>query len=218
MLTQAAISITNVQRWSQERGVEVALARSQSAGEEGTFTSAVPEQVRERAKRTQYEVSVVDAFISLGSQSFAFHGTEAVWERPLPTGDRGRPPSIDVSLFNASRNEESRIEFGQYSSSKLKSDATKLADLKSRSDGHTITNYLILWDVVDKKHTRSDADAWRKRVEKDAEDTAEKSCVDIRLRVASTQDLFVAAPGRSRFVRVACFSVGNEANETGGDV
>lgn len=206
MLTEAAISLTNVQRWAQEYVLDVARIRS------GVGASVAPPDARERAKVVQYEVSVVDQFVQLGAQSFALQGTEALWERTFPTGKRGRPPAVDVALFNARRREESRLEFGFYSRSKLRADAEKLgADLPITGD-LIVTNYLLLWRMLAVPN-RGRNNSWRDECE-EAALRASTSTYTVGLRVWSRQDLFVPEPGRSRLLEVAILSVERRAHET----
>jgi len=201
MLLQAAVSLTNVDRWLQQRTIELAIETKNMAA------SIVPTRVRDAAKREQYEVSVVDEFVRLGAQSFAMRGSEVVWERPFHTGRPGAPPAVDVSLFHAGRDEESRIEFGFYSRPKLQRDAQKLLALSPNRSTKVVTAYLALWEVVDGAHRAADTDRWRTRCVDDANWVTARINGSVVLRVASTQDLFVAEPGRHRFVRAAIFSV-----------
>ena len=198
MLTQAAVTITNVERWAQERTLEIAAERG------GTYESVVPPDVRVSAKRLQYEVSVVDEFLRLAAHSFALNGSEAVWERPFRTGVRGRPPTIDVALFNARRREESRIEFGYYSKAKLRDDARKLADLPVEG-GLRVTNYLILWRLRSSPLYKNSVQ-WRDECLADAAEVSDGRC-SVELRVASSQHVFVAKPNDDGVVDVGLFSV-----------
>lgn len=100
------------------------------------------------SKGSSYEVTVVENFYRLGQQNFSLHGSIAVWERKMREDRQpGRPLSIDISLFNKDRKEESRIEFGLYSKKKLIDDSKKLLDFENNYEcGYEkITNFLILW-------------------------------------------------------------------------
>lgn len=223
MLTEAAISVTNVRRWAQKRMEETAAARavtkSKQHPKEPYYASVVPAAVSERAKARQYEVSVVDEFVQLGAQSFAAHGTEALWERPIIRRGSGRPKSIDVSLFNSKRGEESRLEFGDYSRSKLQKDAAKLANIR-HFNGLKVTNYLILWRFQEVALTHASINAWRDLCINDAR-RASSARQDVRARVVSGQDLFVAIEDSNRVLEVALFSVdvkGLAAQEDAGDI
>jgi hypothetical protein len=223
MLTEAAISVTNVRRWAARRIEETTLARAATrASGQGKppAGSAVPPEVAEKAKTRQYEVSVVDEFVQLGAQSFAAHGTEAVWERPILTGRKGRPKAVDVALFNGGRSEESRLEFGEYTVKKLKDDAKKLASLPQ--DGELkITNYLILWRIREDTLTNKSVKAWLKTCEDDAAAASESGSFLVKVRLVSSQDLFVAESNKKRTIETAIFSVditGKESQEEAGDV
>lgn len=200
MLTQAAITLTNVQRWAQRRTLQIASERS---GE--VEATVVPAAIRDAAKTKQYEVSVVDAFIQLGAQSFALHGSEAVWERPFLTGGRGRPVAVDVALFNAARSEESRLEFGEYSRRKLSDDSRKLARLPI-DGGLRVTNYLILWRLGPGPLNKT-SNVWRDECVQAATAAAAEGEYDVQLRVASSQHVFVATPNADAVADVGLFSV-----------
>ncbi|MBD8059045.1 hypothetical protein IC607_08695 [Cellulomonas sp. JH27-2] len=200
MLTQAAMTLTNVQRWAQRRTLQIASDRSGDG-----HTTVVPTAIRDAAKTKQYEVSVVDAFIQLGAQSFALHGSEAIWERPFPSGNRGRPIAVDVALFNAARSEESRLEFGEYSRRKLADDSRKLAGLPA-ADGLRVTNYLILWRLGPGP-LRKTSNGWRDECVQAASAASRAGEYDVELRVASSQHVFVAAPNADTVADVGLFSV-----------
>lgn len=208
MLTEAAIAVSNVERWAQEKVARTALERAAllttGSGAEKEPVSVIPDEVRESAKSRQYETSVVDNFVRLGAQSFASHGTEALWERKVPEGRRGSRKSVDVALFNARRREESRVEFGWYSRDKLAEDAKKLLALPPEKS-LTVTNYLILWEL-ESERVKSTSRTWRDECLAAAEAATTEGHV-VKLRVASSQDLFVAEPNRARSVNVGMFSV-----------
>lgn len=206
MLTEAAVSLTNVQRWSQERVAEEALsARAREGG-----SIVIPQSLRNASKNTQYETEVVDNFLQISTQSFAYHGSEALWERPIRTGERGRPASIDVALFNAEKEQESRIEFGRYSRSKLRQDSKKLWDIASeaRDDvpGLMIANFLILWDDIGGRSSKAGAGSWFDECTKATGSSAPDGAA-ILVRAASHQDLFSPVGGQGRLLRAAIFEL-----------
>jgi len=126
-------------------------------------------------KHAVYETSVVFDFTQLAAHDFASHSNEAVWERPLTYLPAGatywRRISIDLSLFSATRNVETRIEFGRAKpksrptlrDEKLEEDAGKLFDARvarlaakddpdpSRLD---VENFIILWDERHSEQSR----------------------------------------------------------------
>jgi hypothetical protein len=211
MLMEAAVALANVERWVQES--VSATARSKAG------TSILTDAIKNAGKRDSYEVSVVDGFMRLGAVSFAAHASEAVWERSFPTGKKGRPLSVDVCLFNGKRNEEARVEFGLYTLGKLKSDSRKLAVDLSAPQPHAVSNFVMLWRTRESGVTASDKE-WRNSCIKDAE-SASTTTYEVKMEVASEQDMFVAGSSDRRKVQVALFSVvrlgpdgaGNVGNE-----
>ena len=212
MITEAAIASLDLEPRQQGHVANSALDRALKRSSDSSSISIVPAQVRDDAKDTLYETSAVRAFLRLGAQSFSAHKSEAIWERKVREGkekERGAKPSIDVSLFNAGRMEETRIEFGIFKAKKLSDDSKKLFDLRERDaiEGVKIKNFVILWKVDEEKpgnekHHR----AWRD----ECAQTAESSSTDefsVVMKVCSSQHLFSPAPNRHRSVRVAVFSV-----------
>lgn len=197
MLMEAAVALANVERWVQESVSTTARAKVGS--------SILTDAIKNAGKRDSYEVSVVDGFMRLGAVSFAAHGSEAVWERSFPTGKKGRPLSVDVCLFNAKRNEEARVEFGLYTLGKLRSDAAKLAIELSTPEPHTVTNFVMLWRTLEENVVVSDK-AWRNKCISDAA-KASTPTYEVKMQVASEQDMFVAGSADKRKVQVGLFSV-----------
>ncbi len=85
-LLEGALESANITRWVLERG----------ALEPPTSSST-------STRRSAYEVSVVDEFHRLGQPTFERQSVAAMWERPILTGKRGRPESIDIALFDSAR-------------------------------------------------------------------------------------------------------------------
>lgn len=197
MLMEAAVALANVERWVQESVSAAARAK--------TGSSILTDAIKNAGKRDSYEVSVVDGFMRLGAVSFAAHGSEAVWERSFPTGKKGRPLSVDVCLFNGKRNEEARVEFGLYTLSKLRSDAKKLALDLSAAEPHAVSNFVMLWRTRESGVTATDK-TWRDTCIKDAASVT-TDAFDVKMEVASEQDMFVAGSADRRKVQVALFSV-----------
>lgn len=205
MLAQAAISIANTQR----RILDHVLARIQKDG-----NAHLPATLRSSKRHHSYEVTVVDQFYQLGQQSFAHHGSVAMWERPVHDAksgrqeQRGRPSSVDISLFNAKKGEESRIEFGVYSKDKLKKDAKKLAALSEyKVDKYpNISNYVILWDDRRTPLTKDKVVEWSKKCEKAAKDASTKTYT-VKLQLVSSADLFCEDTSQPRVSDVALFSI-----------
>jgi hypothetical protein len=197
MLMEAAVALANVERWVQE---SVSAAARAKAG-----ATILTDAIKKAGKRDSYEVSVVDGFMRLGAVSFAAHGTEAVWERSFPTGKKGRPLSVDVCLFNGKRKEEARVEFGLYSLGKLKSDAKKLAVDLSAAEPHSVLNFVMLWRTREAGITTTDK-TWRNLCLQDAVN-ASTSTYEVKMEVASEQDMFVAGSADRRKAQVALFSV-----------
>ncbi len=205
IIAEAAIVRTNVTRVLQQRLENDAVAR-------GKLADIAPLTARESAKREQYEVSVVDEFIQAGGASFAYHGSIPIWERQVKhrIAGSGRHPSIDVSLFNADKKEESRIEFGFYARSKLAADSSKLHKLRNvgAPDKTIVSNYVILWNLVSGPLTGATTAAWLKTCEDDAAAVSGKDFA-VKVAVVSAQDLFVTDPGskNSRMLQLALFEI-----------
>ena len=197
MLMEAAVALASVERWVQE---SVSAAARSKAG-----ATILTEAIKNAGKRDSYEVSVVDGFMRLGAVSFAAHGSEAVWERSFPTGKKGRPLSVDVCLFNAKRNEEARVEFGLYTLTKLRGDARKLAIDLAAPEPHGVSNFVMLWRTFESGVVASDK-GWRDRCISDAK-KASTAVYEVKMEVASEQDMFVAGSADRRKVQVALFSV-----------
>lgn len=197
MLMEAAVALANVERWVQE---SVSAAAREKAG-----TSILTDAIKNAGKRDSYEVSVVDGFMRLGAVSFAAHGSEAVWERSFPTGKKGRPLSVDVCLFNGRRKEEARVEFGLYTLGKLRSDSKKLALDLSAPELHRVSNFVMLWRTREAGVTATDK-GWRDTCIKDAS-SASTTAYEVKMEVASEQDMFVAGSADRRKVQIGLFSV-----------
>lgn len=95
MLLQAAIEIANAERWALEIG-----------------DAPAPPSLQQTLRRSAYEVTVVDVLHRVARRYFDQHGYRAVWERAFLTGQRGRPESVDISLFESATGSETRIELG----------------------------------------------------------------------------------------------------------
>lgn len=191
LILEAAVTLAYVERWVQ-RAVENNGRRSSS------FTlTHIP------GKKDPYEVSVVDSFIRLGAVSFAAHGSIARWERSFPNGKRGPNQRVDLCLINPGRTEESRIEFGTFSKSKLQADSSKLHRLNAQpsnfEDGTTLTtsNYVMLWQVNNRDGVGVTDNAWLDTCSKAAK-SATSNTKQVTLRACSEQDLFVDAVDKGR--------------------
>lgn len=139
-LLEGALESANVTRWVLERG--------QTKG---------PTGIGGTLRKHAFEVSVVDQFHRLAQSWFARADVAAVWERPFPTGKRGKPLAVDIALFNETKKIESRLEFGSYTKTKLRDDARKLADLQDTSlAGYPkVENFVLLWEEhADKENSR----------------------------------------------------------------
>ncbi|MBM7331362.1 hypothetical protein JS562_51680 [Agrobacterium sp. S2] len=199
MLTQAAISIANTERRVLDR-----VGNSIREKNKTLLPSSVDSE-----RTSAYEVTVVDLFYQLGQQSFAAHGSAPIWERPFKTGKRGRPKAVDVALFRHSHHEETRIEFGAYSKSKLKKDAKKLRDLTGSPlipGISSVSNYAILWNERDTRLTAASVNQWTLNCEADAASASSTSMV-VTLEMTSSVDLFSEVASQYRVADVAIFSV-----------
>ena len=136
VLTYGAIESSNVERWALEFGAPDAPPIA------GTL------------RRSAYETDVVGNIHRSGQRYWLERNEAAVWERPFPTGERGRPPAVDIALFSAVHARETRLEFGLYSTpgtaptkTKLRDDAAGLFDHLDTVEASydTIENYIVLW-------------------------------------------------------------------------
>jgi hypothetical protein len=192
VLLQAAIETANVERWALEHG-----------------EAAAPAGLKGLLRKNAYEVTVVDAFHRLARRQFERLGYVGVWERPLLKGTRGRPKTIDVSLFDITGKKETRIELGLYDKSKLRSDAQKLreeADLPGLPGYVVEANHLLLWQVRSDKTTDQVLSDWIESFVADALEVSSQE-FDVRLLLASTVDLFAAGPRASQYAVVGLFEV-----------
>lgn len=191
MLLQASLSIANTERWALEYGEQPA-----------------PTALSGLLRRNAYEVTVVDRFHRLARRHFERGGYRAVWERPFPTGSRGRPPTVDVSLFDAQEQVESRIELGSYGKSKLESEAAKLHQLAGAVlPGYgTVVNLIALWDVRSTRLTRGEGKTAIDRFKSDAS-AVSTGAFTVSPLLASLVDLFAVEPGDHRHAVVALFKV-----------
>ena len=167
----------------------------------------------ESKRQTAYETSVVDHFYRLGYRHFERRQVVAMWERPMLTGQRGRPEAVDIALFDAQEATETRIEFGEYKRSKLRDDSRKLARLhrQAEPDYSTVISYLILWHEIVAKLTESRVKAWLNTVRTDAAQVTAGTLADIGAGVVpqlvSAVDLFSERAGQHRIALVGLFSV-----------
>lgn len=129
-LLEGALESANVTRWILDRDAP-----------------QLPSGLSAKERTHAYEVSVVDEFYRLGQRSFERRGLAAMWERPILSGRRGRPESIDIALFDEAAGIETRLEFGIYTQSKLKDDSEKLAKFAgSALSGYPQTEgFVLLW-------------------------------------------------------------------------
>lgn len=136
VLTYGAIESTNVERW--------ALA----------FGAPAPPPLPGTMRKSSYETDVVGNIHRMGQRYWLQRNEAAVWERPFPTGMQGRPPAVDIALFDQGAQKETRLEFGIYSTSgssltksKLAKDAKGLREHITRTaPGYPIVeNYILLW-------------------------------------------------------------------------
>lgn len=183
-----------------------------------------------------YETSVVFEFSQLARQDFQAHQNVAVWERPLvwqvPEGTYDRSGHIDMALFSARRDVETRIEFGkadprlrsrpQPRDLKLEDDARKLRDARdsrrwSKDDSTTglrdVENFVVIWEERDtrvqgqKTTARLNgrlADAWSARCKDHAAAaTTQVGCtVTLEATAASTLMSFEAKVHRSAYAAI----------------
>ncbi|WP_133726093.1 hypothetical protein [Nesterenkonia aurantiaca] len=140
-------------------------------------------------RHSVYETSVVYEFSQLARQDFEAHDNTPVWERPIawqvPDGKYWRAGHIDMSLFSAKRNVETRIEFGKANPRlnsrpsprdlKLEDDARKLFETRqehraSKNDTHdstvkkrSIESFVVIWEERDSRIQKSTAKLTLKR-------------------------------------------------------
>jgi hypothetical protein len=193
MLLQASIEIANAERWALEIG-----------------DTPAPASLQQSLRRSAYEVTVVDALHRVARRYFDQHDYRAVWERPFQTGMRGRPESIDISLFEIAAERETRLELGLYSKSKLSEDAKKLARLTLTAlEGYgTILNLLMLWEINEERLTADTARTTMAKFKAHSNGLViEHGTYAIVPLLASSVDLFVARSGASRHATVGLFSV-----------
>ncbi len=188
VLTLGAIEAVNVERWALQFGAK--------------DPPVLPGSMRSSA----YETDVVGAIHRLGQRYWERRGEAAMWERPFVTGAAGRPPAVDISLFDANRGVETRVEFGRFTPSKLKSDAAKLAELGT--DTHmefpSVESLLILWVERRDKMTRTT----RKHVmSKFKKATTSKGVPALSLLSVSGGDLFVPEKNGHRWVAAALYKL-----------
>jgi hypothetical protein len=193
MLFQASIEIANAERWALEIG-----------------DSPVPAPLQQALRRSAYEVTVVDIFHRIARRFFEQYHYRAVWERPFQTGKAGRPEAIDIALFDAEAHEETRLELGLYSRTKLKSDATKLARLAADfiQGFETVHNFLMLWEITEERLTKITSRTAMEAFKADsAEITLAQGAYVARPLLASSIDLFVAKSGASRQATIGLFQM-----------
>ena len=192
MLLQASLAISNTERWALEWG-----------------DNDPPAALKGLLRTDAYEVAVVDSFHRIARRYFEQNGYYAAWERPFPTGQQGRPYSVDVSLFHSASGTEVRLELGGYTKAKLKSDAKKLHDLTSQtlSGFGTVQNHVLLWDLMSSRLTEKAATRAMKKFKSHAADVSTGGLL-VEPLVASAIDLFVAEPGKHKHAVVALFDIG----------
>jgi hypothetical protein len=192
VVLQGAIELANVERWVLEHGEQ-----------------APPAGLTGLLRRNAYEVTVVDRFHRLARRDFERRGYVSIWERPLSTGQVGRPKAIDVSLFKTAQNEEVRLELGLYTKKKLADDAKKLFNETGKPClvGYTVARNLIaLWNLREQKTTQAVARDWMSRFKSDSAAVCTNTMTVTPL-VAWTMDLFVAEASGARYTIVGLFEV-----------
>lgn len=191
MLIQASLSIANTERWALEHGEQ-----------------PPPQVLAGLLRDSAYEVTVVDHFHRFARRHFERGGDRAVWERPFPTGRQGRPPSVDVSLFNAQGASETRIELGIYNKAKLSLEAAKLQGLATTTAAGypTIRNLIALWEVRHSRLTKTEATSAMKKFKADATKVS-TSAFTVSPLLASAVTLFAPDPKKGRYAVVALFEV-----------
>lgn len=200
VLTYGAIESTNVERWALEFGA------AEAPGLPGTM------------RRSAYETDVVGSIHRLGQRYWERRGEAAVWERPFPTGQQGRPPAVDIALFNSASTRETRLEFGLCSTTaagtltrqKLRDDADKLAELSAQTEPGfgTIENYVVLWHHYRVALTGERRRTFRRTMQDHAElVAATDGSPEVELLVTSGGDLFAPQHGHEHWVAIGLFRV-----------
>ncbi len=198
VLTYGAIESTNVERWALE------------------FGAAVPPILPGTMRRSAYETDVVGSIHRLGQRYWERRGEAAVWERPFPTGDQGRPPAIDISLFNATEGRETRIEFGMYSTTakgtlttkKLADDSAKLLELATRTedDYPNVENFAVLWHTFRSSMTNRRRRDLRQTLNDHARSVS-SDVLSVELLVTSGGHLFASDQGQHHWVAIGLFRI-----------
>jgi len=200
VLTYGAIESTNVERWALE------------------FGAAAPPGLPGTMRRSAYETDVVGSIHRLGQRYWERRGEAAVWERPLPTGLPGRPPSVDIALFDTANARETRLEFGVCSTTaagtltrqKLRDDAEKLVELAVHTDGGfgAVENYVVLWHHYRVALTLDRRRAFRRAMRHHAAEVAAAlGTPGVELLVTSGGDLFAPQHGQEHWVAIGLFRV-----------
>lgn len=189
-LLEGALESANITRWILDRDAP-----------------QLPSGLSAKERHHAFEVSVVDEFHRLGQRSFERSGQAAMWERPILTGRRGRPESIDIALFDQTAGAETRLEFGIYSATKLKEDSEKLARLApSTLAGFPQTDgFVLLWS-----ETTSLPNSGRELVKASAKFSAAAAKVTaatVTHLATSAIDLFSSELDKPRMATVAAFQV-----------
>jgi hypothetical protein len=156
-----------------------------------------------------YEVTVVDIFHRIARREFERNNYVAIWERPLLKGAKGRPRTVDISLFDTEAKTEARVELGLYTKTKLRKDAKKLFDETGTPalPGYSVEfNVLALWDVASAKTTDDMLKKWWRTFLADAKAASTK---DYRVRplIASIVDLFTPRAGANQYAIVGLFDI-----------
>lgn len=193
MLLQAAVSISNTERWALE-----------------LEETPPPVELAGMLRTTAYEVAVVDRFHLIAQRYFERAGSRAVWERPFQTGKKGRPKSIDVVLFQQDDKRETRVELGRYSKVKLEADTEKLAGLNfnTLAEYPKVRSLVALWDERASRLTHAAATRWMHDFTDDAKEIADATDIAVKPMLSSCVDLFAAKAKEYRYVVVALFEVG----------
>ncbi len=188
VLTLGAIESVNVERWALSFG---AL--------DGPI---LPGKLRTAA----YETDVVGAVHRLGQRYWERRGEAAMWERPFPTGKKGRPPAVDIALFSATAERETRVEFGEYSRSKLREDASKLSELVGQTHDvyPNVESYVVLWSESEARMTK---ERRRSLVREYSAAAGKIAHPKVELLSVTGADLFTAARGHHRWFAIALFRI-----------
>lgn len=189
-LLEGALESANVTRWVLERGQTVA-----PTGLGGTL------------RKHAFEVSVVDQFHRLAQTWFARADVAAVWERPFPTGRRGKPLAVDIALFNETKKTEKRLEFGKYTKTKLRDDSLKLANLTGTTimDYPKVENFVLLWEEhADRSNSRENLETTSRAFSQDA---AAITAANVRHRITTCVDLFATTASQAHTAVIGVFEV-----------